>query len=76
MASLSTCHLELVVLHLHLHIMSICKARDKPFIVCPYFNPVLSILFFKMLIDCADIISLDKDIPYIQHPFTEKSASA
>ena len=74
MASLSTCHLELVVLHLH--IMSICKARDKPFIVCPYFNPVLSILFFKMLVDCADIISLDKDIPYIQHPFTEKSASA
>ena len=76
MASLSTCHLELVVLHLHLHIMSICKARDKPFIVCSYFDPVLSILFFKMLVDGADIISLDKDIPYIQHPLTEKSASA
>ena len=60
-------------LRLHLQIMSICKARYKHFIVCPY---LLSILFLKMLVGGADIISLDKDIPYIHHPLTEKSASA
>ena len=48
-------------LHLHLQIMSICKARDKPFKVCPYFSPVFIYSVFLMLVEGADIISLDKE---------------
>ena len=43
---------------IHLHIMSICKARDKPLIVCPYLNPVFIYSVFKNVsrLEGADII--------------------
>ena len=34
---------------LHLQIMSICKARDKLFIVCPYLNPVFYLFYFYLM---------------------------
>ena len=50
-------HVRAVYIHLNLQIMSICKVRDKPCIVCPVFIYYI----FLMLVEGADIISLDKE---------------
>ena len=61
-------------LYLHLQIMSICKARDKPFIVCPLLNQVFIYSIFLMLVEVADIL-LGKEF-HTSTTLTEKSASS